>query len=59
MIRRQRLRPALAPGFRACEHAPVLREFRAEGVSLEIDKRNARYVNDNLADFLIPVNADV
>jgi xanthine dehydrogenase YagR molybdenum-binding subunit len=25
----------------------------------EIDKRNARYVNDNLADYLIPVNADV
>jgi xanthine dehydrogenase YagR molybdenum-binding subunit len=25
----------------------------------EIDKRNARYVNDNLADYMIPVNADV
>ena len=25
----------------------------------EIDKREARYVNDNLADYLIPVNADV
>jgi xanthine dehydrogenase YagR molybdenum-binding subunit len=25
----------------------------------EIDKRSARYVNDNLADYLIPVNADV
>ena len=25
----------------------------------EIDKRYARYVNDNLADYLIPVNADV
>jgi xanthine dehydrogenase YagR molybdenum-binding subunit len=25
----------------------------------EIDKRNARYVNDNLADYLMPVNADV
>jgi xanthine dehydrogenase YagR molybdenum-binding subunit len=25
----------------------------------EIDKRNARYTNDNLADYLIPVNADV
>jgi xanthine dehydrogenase YagR molybdenum-binding subunit len=25
----------------------------------EIDKRNARYVNDNLADYLIPVNADI
>jgi xanthine dehydrogenase YagR molybdenum-binding subunit len=25
----------------------------------EIDPRNARYVNDNLADYLIPVNADV
>jgi xanthine dehydrogenase YagR molybdenum-binding subunit len=25
----------------------------------EIDKRTARYVNDNLADYLIPVNADV
>lgn len=24
----------------------------------EIDPRNARYVNDNLADYLIPVNAD-
>jgi xanthine dehydrogenase YagR molybdenum-binding subunit len=25
----------------------------------EIDKREARYINDNLADYLIPVNADV
>jgi xanthine dehydrogenase YagR molybdenum-binding subunit len=25
----------------------------------EIDRRNARYVNDNLADYMIPVNADV
>lgn len=25
----------------------------------EIDKRNARYINDNLADYMIPVNADV
>ena len=25
----------------------------------EIDRRAARYVNDNLADYLIPVNADV
>lgn len=25
----------------------------------EIDRRNGRYVNDNLADYLIPVNADV
>jgi hypothetical protein len=25
----------------------------------EIDARNARYVNDNLADYLIPVNADI
>ncbi len=25
----------------------------------EIDKRNARYVNDNLAEYLIPVNADI
>jgi xanthine dehydrogenase YagR molybdenum-binding subunit len=25
----------------------------------EIDKRYARYVNDNLADYLIPVNADI
>ena len=25
----------------------------------EIDRRNARYVNDNLAEYLIPVNADV
>jgi xanthine dehydrogenase YagR molybdenum-binding subunit len=25
----------------------------------EIDPRNARYVNDNLADYLIPVNADI
>jgi len=25
----------------------------------EIDKRNGRYINDNLADYLVPVNADV
>jgi xanthine dehydrogenase YagR molybdenum-binding subunit len=25
----------------------------------EIDRRAARYVNDNLADYLIPVNADI
>ena len=25
----------------------------------EIDKEHARYVNDNLADYLIPVNADI
>jgi xanthine dehydrogenase YagR molybdenum-binding subunit len=25
----------------------------------EIDERHARYVNDNLADYLIPVNADI
>ncbi|HKA76014.1 MAG TPA: xanthine dehydrogenase family protein molybdopterin-binding subunit [Pseudolabrys sp.] len=25
----------------------------------EIDTRNARYVNDNLADYLVPVNADI
>ena len=25
----------------------------------EIDLRRARYVNDNLADYLVPVNADV
>jgi xanthine dehydrogenase YagR molybdenum-binding subunit len=25
----------------------------------EIDQRNARYVNDNLADYLVPVNADI
>jgi xanthine dehydrogenase YagR molybdenum-binding subunit len=25
----------------------------------EIDPRNARYINDNLADYLVPVNADV
>ena len=25
----------------------------------EIDRRLARYVNDNLADYLIPVNADI
>jgi xanthine dehydrogenase YagR molybdenum-binding subunit len=25
----------------------------------EIDTRTARYVNDNLADYLVPVNADV
>lgn len=25
----------------------------------EIDERNARYVNDNLADYLVPVNADL
>jgi len=27
--------------------------------STEIDRRNARYINDNLADYLVPVNADV
>jgi xanthine dehydrogenase YagR molybdenum-binding subunit len=27
--------------------------------STEIDKRNARYVNDNLADYMVPVNADI
>jgi xanthine dehydrogenase YagR molybdenum-binding subunit len=27
--------------------------------STEIDERNARYVNDNLADYMIPVNADI
>jgi xanthine dehydrogenase YagR molybdenum-binding subunit len=27
--------------------------------STEIDQRNARYINDNLADYLIPVNADI
>ncbi|MEA2991852.1 MAG: xanthine dehydrogenase YagR molybdenum-binding subunit, partial [Alphaproteobacteria bacterium] len=27
--------------------------------STEIDQRNARYVNDNLADYLVPVNADI
>jgi xanthine dehydrogenase YagR molybdenum-binding subunit len=27
--------------------------------STEIDRRVARYVNDNLADYLIPVNADI
>ena len=27
--------------------------------STEIDRRAARYTNDNLADYLIPVNADV
>src|SRR6266567_1920402 len=27
--------------------------------SSEIDPRSARYVNDNLADYLIPVNADI
>jgi xanthine dehydrogenase YagR molybdenum-binding subunit len=25
----------------------------------EIDKGRARYVNDNLADYLVPVNADI
>jgi xanthine dehydrogenase YagR molybdenum-binding subunit len=25
----------------------------------EIDRRRARYVNDNLADYLMPVNADI
>jgi xanthine dehydrogenase YagR molybdenum-binding subunit len=25
----------------------------------EIDRRRARYVNDNLADYLTPVNADI
>jgi xanthine dehydrogenase YagR molybdenum-binding subunit len=25
----------------------------------EIDPRNARYVNDNLADYMVPVNADI
>ena len=25
----------------------------------EIDRKRARYVNDNLADYLIPVNADI
>ena len=25
----------------------------------EIDPRNARYVNNNLADYMIPVNADI
>jgi xanthine dehydrogenase YagR molybdenum-binding subunit len=25
----------------------------------EVDPRNARYINDNLADYLIPVNADI
>jgi xanthine dehydrogenase YagR molybdenum-binding subunit len=25
----------------------------------EIDRRNGRYINDNLADYLVPVNADV
>ncbi len=25
----------------------------------EIDQRNARYVNDNLADYMVPVNADI
>jgi xanthine dehydrogenase YagR molybdenum-binding subunit len=25
----------------------------------EIDKKRARYVNDNLADYLVPVNADI
>jgi xanthine dehydrogenase YagR molybdenum-binding subunit len=27
--------------------------------STEIDRRNARYTNDNLAEYLIPVNADI
>jgi len=25
----------------------------------EVDRRTARYVNDNLADYLVPVNADI
>jgi len=25
----------------------------------EIDEKSARYVNDNLADYLVPVNADI
>src|ERR1700758_885702 len=25
----------------------------------EIDEKTARYVNDNLADYLVPVNADI
>ena len=25
----------------------------------EIDRKRARYVNDNLADYLVPVNADI
>jgi xanthine dehydrogenase YagR molybdenum-binding subunit len=25
----------------------------------EIDRKQARYVNDNLADYLVPVNADI
>ena len=25
----------------------------------EVDERTARYINDNLADYLVPVNADV
>jgi xanthine dehydrogenase YagR molybdenum-binding subunit len=25
----------------------------------EIDRQRARYVNDNLADYLVPVNADI
>ena len=25
----------------------------------EIDHRHARYINDNLADYLVPVNADI
>jgi len=25
----------------------------------EVDPRNARYINDNLADYLVPVNADI
>lgn len=27
--------------------------------STELDERYARYVDDNLADYLLPVNADV
>ena len=27
--------------------------------STEIDERYARYINDNLADYLVPVNADI
>lgn len=27
--------------------------------STELDKRRAKYVNDNLADYLVPVNADI
>lgn len=31
--------------------------FRNEAT--EIDRKRARYINDNLADYLVPVNADV